>query len=355
MAWKYVQYNGETGKRRTVEGGSGGASSFSELEDVNFTNLQNGQVPKYNSDTQKWENADESGGTVTDVQVNGTSVVNQQGEAEITSYKEVTQAEYNALPASKETDGVLYCIKDVGGADSFPPLIYSDEEREIGIWRDGKPLYQKTYTLNSLSVASNTWVDTGISIGDIDAFIDAFVIDTNTSHKQRFACLGVGTVGGGSGNIGIYCNFNNSPRTMSSLTIRYTKTTDTAGSGTWTTQGGYAHHYSTSEKVIGTWIDGKPLYEKSYIYENSSGSAGGSSGATFDVWNLGSDKVIISDGLQCTFVNLVSNKMYPLPYADSSFTNVYVDNGIVKLRVRSDDWGSNYKLYMTARYIKTTD
>lgn len=115
------------------------------------------------------------------------------------------------------------------------------------------------------------------------------------------------------------------------------------------------HEYSTEEKVVGKWIDGKPLYEKSYIYENSSGSAGGSSGATFDVWNLGSSKVVIPGGLQCTFVNLVTNKMYPLPYADSSFTNIFVDNGIVKLRVRSDDWGSNYKLYMTARYIKTTD
>lgn len=27
-------------------------------------------------------------------------------------------------------------------------------------------------------------------------------------------------------------------------------------------QGGYAHHYSTTEQVVGTWIDGKPLYEK---------------------------------------------------------------------------------------------
>lgn len=103
---------------------------------------------------------------------------------------------------------------------------YSTDEKVVGKWIDGKPLYEKTYTFNSLSVASNTWVDTGISIGDIDAFVDAFVIDTNTSHKQRFACLGVGTVGGGSGNIGIYCNFNSSPRTMSSLTLQYTKTTD---------------------------------------------------------------------------------------------------------------------------------
>lgn len=113
--------------------------------------------------------------------------------------------------------------------------------------------------------------------------------------------------------------------------------------------------YSDEEREVGVWIDGKPLYQKSYIYENSSGSAGDSSGATFDVWNLGNDKVIISGGLQCTFVNLTTNKMYPLPYADSSFTNVFMDNGIVKLKVRNDDWGSNYKLYMTARYTKTTD
>jgi hypothetical protein len=45
-------------------------------------------------------------------------------------------------------------------------------------------------------------------------------------------------------------------------TYQYTKTTDTAGSGTWTPEGVPAHHYSTSEQVIGTWIDGKPLYEK---------------------------------------------------------------------------------------------
>ena len=113
------------------------------------------------------------------------------------------------------------------------------------------------------------------------------------------------------------------------------------------------HHYSTSEQIIGTWIDGKPLYEKTYCYENSSGSSGGSSGATFDVWSIGSDKIIID--LQATFINLTTMKMYPIPYADSSFTNIYADSGTVKLKVRNDDWGSNYKLYITAKYTKTTD
>lgn len=52
------------------------------------------------------------GGNVNDVKVNGTSVVDAHGDADITSYKEVTQAEYDALPSTKESDGVLYCIKD---------------------------------------------------------------------------------------------------------------------------------------------------------------------------------------------------------------------------------------------------
>ena len=56
MAWKNVQY--ENGKMRTSSGGSGGSSAFADLEDVDLSDLQDGQVPKYNSSTQKWENAD---------------------------------------------------------------------------------------------------------------------------------------------------------------------------------------------------------------------------------------------------------------------------------------------------------
>lgn len=59
--WKNVQY--KDGKLRTNNsGGGGGSSTFAGLEDVSFNNLQNGQVAKYNSTTQKWENANESGG-----------------------------------------------------------------------------------------------------------------------------------------------------------------------------------------------------------------------------------------------------------------------------------------------------
>ena len=47
---------------QNMGGGGGGSSTFAGLTDVSLSNVQNGQVPKYNAQTQKWENANESGG-----------------------------------------------------------------------------------------------------------------------------------------------------------------------------------------------------------------------------------------------------------------------------------------------------
>lgn len=67
------------------------------------------------------------GGNVDDVNVNGVSVVDSNRVAQIKSYKEVTQSEYDALPQSKLTDGVLYCIKDAGGGGGASSLEELDD------------------------------------------------------------------------------------------------------------------------------------------------------------------------------------------------------------------------------------
>jgi hypothetical protein len=46
------------------------------------------------------------------------------------------------------------------------------------------------------------------------------------------------------------------------VTLQYTKTTDVAISV------GSENEYSTTEKIVGTWIDGKPIYQLTHI-ENS--------------------------------------------------------------------------------------
>ena len=270
MAWNNVQY--ENGKYRTSSGGGGGASEFADLDDVNFSNLQNGQIPKYNSTTQKWENANESGGggSVTDVEVNGTSVVNQ-GVAQITVPDKLSDLSDIAFSSLQDHQPLRYNAtsqKWVNGADNYPPLIYSDEEREVGVWRDGKPLYQKTVQINGTGSQGRLYVD----LGSTARLVSAYGITENQGYKRLVPMAYRGEdVYNISESIAVYQNltthlinfvYNGVDFGTAYVTFQYTKTTDTAGSGTWTTQGAYAHHYSTTEQVVGTWIDGKPLYEK---------------------------------------------------------------------------------------------
>ena len=200
--WKNVQY--KDGKYRTSEGGGGGgASNFADLDDVNFSNLQNGQVAKYNSTTQKWENANESGGggTITDVEVDGVSVVNQQGVAEIP-----------AIP-----DGLHH---------------YSTTEHVIGTWIDGKPLYEKTVNIGAL-VNSNNWQRISHGINNIDKIIDVRAIAHIDDSTMDFlpipnyrvtSSYGV-TFGVNETQIS-YINNWVTGDSYTYVTLQYTKTTD---------------------------------------------------------------------------------------------------------------------------------
>lgn len=246
---------------------TGGASALEDLTDVNVSSITDGQILKYDSTTSKWVNDDESGGTVTDVQVNGTTVVDN-GVAEITSYKELTRAEYDLLPDTKYSDGIMYCISDgFDNANGFPPLIYSTEEREVGVWIDGKPLYQKTVDFGSLPNNTDKSVDSGLTTVDCIKVLSAIAY----AGENGFTVFIPNTELSSNGNINIAVLNDRKIRIRTNydyssysaiVTLHYTKTTDIAGSGRWATDGGLAKHYSTSEQIIGTWIDGKPLYEK---------------------------------------------------------------------------------------------
>lgn len=214
------------------------------------------------------------GGNVNDVYVNGESVLDGNKIAQVTSYKEVTLAEYMALPDTKLTDGIMYCIKDVGGANQFPPLIYSDEEREVGVWRDGKPLYQKTLTVNIVNKVQ--WIETNIDTNSLIVDAKGVLVTPDLTNGliilpsgDPSGLVGIGTIFKDVISVGTFsllyrADSNSLGSGTAYITIWYTKGSDTPGSGTWTTDGTYAKHYSTEEKVIGTWIDGKPLYEQAF-------------------------------------------------------------------------------------------
>ena len=184
------------------------------------------------------------------------------------SYLELTQAEYDALTPAEKNNGTIYFITDTNGdGEDFQPVIYSLEEREIGVWTDGKPLYEKTI-VETLDTSPSTVVNLASMNVDTIVSISGMLVNTQAQFGYKMLLSGIVNDGNSSGiyvtregDMKVYYAGNYQSVTV---TIRYTKTTDTAGSGTWTPQGVPALHYSADEHVVGTWIDGSTLYEKTF-------------------------------------------------------------------------------------------
>lgn len=64
-------------------------------------------------------------------------------------------------------------------------------------------------------------------------------------------------------------------------------------------ESGGGHTYSTTEQVIGTWIDGKPLYEKSFQFSNYIAIPTKSWTTIMDVSSLNISKLI-----HCDFIDM---------------------------------------------------
>lgn len=72
--------------------------------------------------------------------------------------KIVTKAEYDALTNAEKNSETLWLIKDAtesgdgsSGGTSSPNNVYSTEEKRIGTWIDGEPLYRRTYVFDSVN------------------------------------------------------------------------------------------------------------------------------------------------------------------------------------------------------------
>lgn len=105
--------------------------------------------------------------------------------------------------------------------------------------------------------------------------------------------------------------------------------------------------YSTEEKRIGTWIDGKPLYRKTVLANSTTGA-----------WHtVVPDFIPGYSSLVSLFgtaeANLTEGKYFPLPY--SSYMTVGVSSsGALQAHCGDPIW-YNKNLIVTAIYTKTTD
>lgn len=151
-----------------------------------------------------------------------------------------------------------------GTQNIFTPIIYSTEEREVGVWIDNKPLYQKTIEFTNVSKSGT--VSFGIANVEMIRLVNGKASDSSPINYVHGSAP-ANNVGGffdispSDTGWSFRCG-NDAPSTISGdITVLYTKTTDTAGSGSYNTLGVPMVHYSTTEHVIGTDEGGNTIYE----------------------------------------------------------------------------------------------
>lgn len=341
--------------------GGGGASAFEDLTDVDIdsSTLANGQVPVYNSTSEKWENgtiSSGSGHTILDDE--GTSLTQRDdlqfkgaySEDDSTSEKTVvnvartmTLAEFEQLTDAEKAGFINVKDETSGSDDKFQPVIYSEDEREIGVWVNGKPIYQMSWVFSTpIDIQNNSWVLTSIDCSTIDDIVKVESVTGSGSNISIFASKNAT-----NNVIELQTPRNQYTTNCGKLTLWYTKTTDTAGSGQWTPQGVPAHHYSEDEQIVGTWIDGKTLYEKTvYISSLPNGISVEYETGLSNITPISFDNILI----------FPSGNTSKAPYLNMNGT-VYIAaqfnaNGKIYFGANTDQ--SSTSAYVTLRYTKSS-
>jgi len=227
---------------------------------------------------------------------------------------------------------------------------YSTEEREVGCWIDGRPLYCKAIHFTDgtpdKEISSNSWTAVGVTIANDVCIIKCFgTSDDGTAQGSLLAWNDSGTLK--------LQTPRNSTGYVVDVILYYIKTSDTAGSGIWTPNGIPAVHYSTDEHIIGTWIDGSTLYEKTLAIPSLSA---GSNTINHGISNFG--KMIYCEGT----INYDGDDLI-LPYMQTQVTSGYVAYGIGISNFNSTRYfiilGSMFDVskfssgYVTVRYTKS--
>lgn len=110
-----------------------------------------------------------------------------------------------------------------------------------------------------------------------------------------------------------------------------------------------SEEYSTTERRVGTWIGGEPLYQKTFIIQNLPDNS--STSVAHGLTNV--NKIIDANGTACK-----SNPLncVPLPYYTASqYSTIFYFIDDTNITVTTTGNRRDYSVYITVRYTKTTD
>ena len=250
--------------------------------------------------------------------------------------------------------------------------IYSTTEKVVGCWTDGRPVYQKTIetttpTTTTTGTMVNTMVSTGISNIRQVVQITAYTVRNNSYFSVPMTIensnrLTIGMRTNSASTDPNKLSISNSVAEWSGLplyvTIQYTKTTDAANSFNY----GDPNEYSTTEKIVGTWTDGKPLYQKTITGTMPTVTTDGSFVHSFVSVGSSVNEFIRLDAMMKT-----SGYLFAPLERDSSTSNGMVQayvSGMNNSYATSSDRNkirisnsavnfSGYTVYITAQYTKS--
>lgn len=220
--------------------------------------------------------------------------------------------------------------------------IYSTTEKMIGQWIDGKPLYQKTLEF-TIALGANTYAHNIINLESIVSMDGMLLTDRPIPYVNNDALANQVQLQC-SETTGILVSIKTSVFVgkQCCVTLRYTKTTDTA------MPIGTPNDYSTTEKIVGTWIDGKPLYQKVVDFgalpNNTEKSV--NSGITNIDTVVKLDAIMNNNSFGIFTPDINGISVYERIYYNKNENKIYIANNINQ---------SEYNAYVTIQYTKTTD
>jgi hypothetical protein len=118
----------------------------------------------------------------------GTSRVNSVSASSTFEVTSVLLKKGQTLTVENCEDTVDNYIKIYGLQYSSPnlqPVIYSEDEREIGVWIDGKPVYEKTQYISALPSFTGDWVNYPHGISNFDRLISVSATAYNSDVPQQ--------------------------------------------------------------------------------------------------------------------------------------------------------------------------
>lgn len=169
-------------------------------------------------------------------------------------------------------DGTLNAEASGSAILSPGAVIYDEQERIVGRWSDGRPVYQKTIIYEGESVSTTTSYNHNIN--NLDKVVNANVIAKRTGSDNIWETYNISDNNEVARfvikNTTIDITLKWDPYNILLITLQYTKTTDELNSFrpdmieniSIMRNLDFSNIYSLDEKIIGCWVNGKPIYQK---------------------------------------------------------------------------------------------